>query len=356
MQAHTIGGVMLTQDPGGQPMHKSLVSVIVPVYNGARYLRQALDSALAQTYPNLEVVVIDDGSTDTSREVIASYGPRLGVIEQANSGVAVARNAGIRASRGEFISFLDQDDWWHPQKIARQVEVLQADAAVALVHTDLCHYDEVSGQLVPRCNSGRPDLLSGSCYERLLHGNAICNSTVMVRRAVLDEVGLLDTTMGRNTVQDYDLWLRIAKRWKLAYIEEKLITYRFHPNQGMWNLRPYLGDELRVLEKAVGDRNWFGSPSLRMRVAQLLDQLGVSHMDAREHALARACFARAMRTHWSARACMLYLASFLPPYALSCVRWSRTSLRRERPVASEHVVPAWAAEATNGYVLTERKS
>src|SRR5581483_4857500 len=107
---------------GREFMAAPLVSVVVPVYNGAKYLRQALDSALGQTYPRLQLVIVDDGSTDSSAEIIASYGPRLCSIRQANAGVACARNAGIRAAAGDLIAFLDQDDWWLPEKVDRQVE------------------------------------------------------------------------------------------------------------------------------------------------------------------------------------------------------------------------------------------
>src|SRR5262249_41809571 len=144
-------------------MMSGLVSVVIPVYNGSSFLRDAIDSVLEQTYAPLQILVVDDGSVDDSPHVIASYGSRLEPFRQQNMGVSHARNKGVQAARGEFVAFLDQDDWWHPEKIARQVETFVQDADIGLVHTDVAHYHDPSSTFIERFNPNRSDWLIGRC-------------------------------------------------------------------------------------------------------------------------------------------------------------------------------------------------
>src|SRR5262249_28581447 len=160
----------------------------------------------------IELILVDDGSRDGSSELIASYGSRVVAIRQQNGGVGAARNAGILRARGDFVAFLDQDDWWTAGKVEKQVQLFLADDRVGLVHTGVSHYDDVTGTKVgPLTPNARPEELVGSCYDQLLLGNCIYNSSVMVRKSVLDRVGGLDPEIGGNTCQDYDLWLRCAQ-------------------------------------------------------------------------------------------------------------------------------------------------
>src|SRR5262249_24365681 len=154
-----------------------LVSVVMPVYNGEKYLRHSVETVLAQSYWPLELVAVDDGSTDGSAGLLASYGAPVRVVRQTNAGVAAARDAGIAAARGELIAFLDQDDWWRPTKVARQVALFRADPALGLVHTAAVYYDDTRGAYV---DGSPPEAagLVGHCLERLLLRNAISNSSV----------------------------------------------------------------------------------------------------------------------------------------------------------------------------------
>jgi glycosyltransferase involved in cell wall biosynthesis len=307
---------------------RPLVSVVIPVYNGARFLAQAIDSVLAQTYPAIEVVVVDDGSTDDSRDLIARYGDRVVAVSQANGGVARARNAGIRASRGELVAFLDQDDWWRPEKIAAQVRVFQSDGAIGLVHTGVGHYDEKAQAFVGRLNPhDTPHELVGRCYERLLLGNSIYNATVMVRRAALDVVGHFDASIAGNTVADYELWLRLAQRFALAYVPEELAVFRLHADQGTWKRRDMLAAELRVVERALASPAPAPGPAIQGRLAQLLEELGVAHLDAGQPRAARPCFARALVAAPSLRRAALLGASGLPVSVLEALRKAWCGLR-----------------------------
>ena len=168
------------------------VSIIIPAYNQARFLAQAVDSALQQTHPNLEVVVVDDGSTDETPQVADSFAsrPNVRIIHQANAGLPGARNRGLVESTGDYVCFLDSDDYYAPDKVARQAALLDADPELGFVYCDITTVDE-SGQPVPEqysiAKSQRE--LSGNLFTSLLLGGYFPPHTVMIRRAVLDRTG-----------------------------------------------------------------------------------------------------------------------------------------------------------------------
>jgi glycosyltransferase involved in cell wall biosynthesis len=222
------------------------------------------------------------------------------VVRQANAGVGRARNAGIRASRGEFIAFLDQDDWWLPQKTQKQVDAMMADETVGLVHAPVFYYDNDAAALVKPLNAeARPELLTGMCFERLLFRNDIRNSSVIVRRKILDQVGACSAEIAGNTVQDYDLWLRIARVSSLAYVPEELSYFRLHPTQGMKNHRKMLTEELRLVRRMLGETGLGRTKVMRNRLAMLLHELGVEHLDAGDKKQARGALARSLWNRWS---------------------------------------------------------
>ena len=172
-------------------MGTPLVSVIIPVYNGSDFLAAAIESVLGQTYRPTETILVDDGSTDNSWTLIESYGSRVTGIRQKNQGVAHARNCGILHARGEFVAFLDQDDWWASDKVEQQVRAFLRDDRVGLVHTGVRHYDEVAGNFAKPLNpNSHPEQLIGNCYDRLLLGNFVHNSSVMVRKSPTEAVPL----------------------------------------------------------------------------------------------------------------------------------------------------------------------
>ena len=215
----------------------SLVSVIMPAYNSSRYIGEAIESVLNQTYCHTEIIVADDGSTDSTREVVAAFnlGSRLQYLYQQNKGPAAARNLAIRYAAGDFFAFLDSDDLWTPRKLEKQLQLFQ-DRKVGLVYSNMeCFQDgEIpSGWLNQDGCAGEDDELAtpmrrGHAYEALLRRNFIPISTVVVRKDVLCEAGPFD---GKFFQEDYELWLRIAKVHELDFIDEKLAKYRIHRNQ-----------------------------------------------------------------------------------------------------------------------------
>lgn len=309
----------------------------MPVYNGARYLPQAVESVLSQTHRSFEIVAIDDGSSDESADLLAGYGEPVRVYRQPNCGnVGLVRNAGIERSQGEFVAFLDQDDWWAPEKLQRQLAVFAADTAIGLVHTAARYFDDVAGAEVGPLNPlAQPEKMIGECYEDLLLGNLLCNSSVMVRRHVLDDVGGCDPRVPGNTVQDYDLWLRIAKTYRLGFVDAPVTWYRLHAGQGLSNGQKMLREQLVVLLRQRSVSEWRSSPTGRRRLAELYDRLAVAHLDCGDQGEARRYFRLACRTRGSLRQVTRAAASHLPLWLLNAVRSAKRSMSRQ----SESLAP-----------------
>lgn len=215
-------------DPNGAP----LVSVICACYNMGRYVREAVDSVLAQDYPAVEVIVVDDGSTDDTPAALAVYAdnPRVTVIRQANAGQTVAKNAGLRAARGSYVGFCDADNAWLPGKLARQLPLLrthgpQNGGRVAVVYGDVALIDG-EGRPLPTPPVKRH---SGRITGPLLRDNFVTFNTTLVPRAVVEEFGGFDESLRMGI--DYDLWLRISVKYEFLYLAEPLVKYRIWGGQ-----------------------------------------------------------------------------------------------------------------------------
>ncbi|MDD2388677.1 MAG: glycosyltransferase [Desulfobacterales bacterium] len=196
------------------------VSVIIPTYNRARLLEEAIDSVLSQTFTGYELIVVDDGSTDDTGEVLASCEDRIRVIRQNNQGVSSARNAGIASASGDLITFLDSDDLWLPDKLIRQVEFFQ-QTPDALI----CQTEEIWIRNGIRVNpKKRHRKRSGMIFEPSLKLCLVSPSAVMIRRSLFDKVGIFDEDL--PACEDYDLWLRISCRYPVYLIDEPLIVKR----------------------------------------------------------------------------------------------------------------------------------
>ncbi|MDQ3280427.1 MAG: glycosyltransferase [Acidobacteriota bacterium] len=203
-----------------------LVSVVIPVYNGERFVAQAIDSVLAQTMTNHEVVVVNDGSTDGTAGLLASYGDRIRVHHQKNGGVASARNAGVRAARSGFIAFLDADDVWLPEKLERQMPLL-GDDDVALVYSGI---QVVDAELRPMFVARSPDPADVLRNTLDVQPPPVpLTMTGVVRRSAFDAIGGFDERL--STSADADFVCRIAVRYKLARVDEPLALYRQHSAQ-----------------------------------------------------------------------------------------------------------------------------
>jgi glycosyltransferase involved in cell wall biosynthesis len=196
------------------------VSVIIPTFNRARYLAEAVDSVLAQPFRDYELIVVDDGSTDETPQLLTGYGHAIRVLRQDNQGVSAARNAGLVVARGELIAFLDSDDLWLPGKLYRQVEFFS-------LHPDalICQTEEIWVKNGHRVNPGRRHRKRGGMiFEPSLELCLVSPSAVMMRRELFDRVGNFDESL--PACEDYDLWLRVSSRFPVELIETPLIIKR----------------------------------------------------------------------------------------------------------------------------------
>ena len=202
------------------------VSVIIPTYNRANYVGEAIESVLAQTYQDYEIIVVDDGSTDNTREVVQKYSDRMKYLYQDNRGEPGGRNTGILVSQGEYLVFLDSDDLLMPTKLEEQVAFLDSNPEIGVVYSDTYLCDETGRLLGLQSDIVSHRLQSGNIFEELLRGGFIPINSAMVRRACLDDVGLFDEA--RPMSPDWELWLRVAQRYNFAYQNWPLAVYRIH--------------------------------------------------------------------------------------------------------------------------------
>lgn len=222
------------------------ISVIIPAFNYARYLRDAIDSVLAQTYPALEVIVVDDGSTDDTPAVLAAYGDRIRVIRQQNQGVSAARNSGIAAARGEYVAFLDADDLWQPAKLEAQMARFDADPSLGLVHCGAESFDG-KGQTIHFWREGKQGRVAIDIL-RLEPVIAAPGSNIAVPKRVAEEIGGFDTRMTGS--EDWDFYYRVAERYAIGFTPEALVRYRIHANGAHHNIAEMEKGMLLALQKA----------------------------------------------------------------------------------------------------------
>ena len=216
-----------------------LVSVIIPVYNGARFLHAALESVFAQTYRPFEVIVVDDGSVDDSGIIAQSF-PEVRYIHQANQGVAAARNNGIEAARGEFYAFLDQDDLWKPEKLERQIDYLQSHPEIGYTLTQQQFFLEPGAALPPWF---RKDLLAA------VHTGWVLG-TLVVRRTIFERVGNFAT--GYSAANDSDWFFRAkAAEIPMAVVPELLLRKRIHEANDSARAKEVLSELLKVVKTSL---------------------------------------------------------------------------------------------------------
>ena len=209
------------------------VSIVIPVYNGSDFLREAINSALAQTYSNIEIIVINDGSNDSgaTEKIAFSYGDRIRYFSKPNGGVASALNMAIDNMSGEYFSWLSHDDLYFEQKVERQIEFLSAfnseERNKIIVYSDYAHFTNNPDEVELRKMPGVPpsEFRYWLTTENILHG-----CTLLIPKTAFTRIGKFD--MQLRTTQDYDLWFRLAKEFMFVHLGECLVKSRLHPNQG----------------------------------------------------------------------------------------------------------------------------
>jgi len=271
------------------------VTVVIPAYNAERHIGEALRSVWEQTFKDVEVLLIDDGSTDSTVREGERFADRmdLDIVKQRNGGPAAARNAGIRRAHGQYCAFLDADDVMLPERLAAQIGVFEADPELGLAHTDLMTFDEKGTVHKSRWAFSEP--CGGMVLDRLLLDNFITTSTVMAPRDRLLEVGLFGED--RRVSEDFELWLRMAARWRVGYIDRPMIRYRYRPGSLSGNKLMTALSALDVVETFWREHSEYGRahPRLRrMSVARHLAAAGAGALHQRKRGAALAYILRSL--------------------------------------------------------------
>jgi glycosyltransferase involved in cell wall biosynthesis len=291
---------------------KPLVSVVIPCFNGEAYVREAIDSVLAQNGIPLEVIAVDDGSTDSTREILESYGDRVRRIYQDNAGVGRARNVGIAAARGGYVAFLDCDDLWLPGKVKKQLALFDARPDMGLVYCDAEMFN-AKGVVVHSKKAIRPPARE-QVLNALFLDNFITTSSVMIRKSCLESVGTFREEY-RNA-QDYDLWLRMARAFKFGYVDEILVRYRIRKGGLSEHGENRNLIDITILKECIEQMPELfpeGSPVVRGRLGQLYYKLGRRSLKAGENGKSRGYLIQSLRCYaGNARAWLFLLLSFLP--------------------------------------------
>lgn len=225
---------------------KPVISVIIPAYNAAKTIQETIASVLNQTFSNLELIVINDGSQDSTLDVLSSIkDSRLQVFSSENSGVCMARNRGIELASGEFISFLDADDIWTLDKLEAQLTALQKNPQAGVAYSWVDYIDEYGNFFHP----GNPITVNGSAYEKMLIQNILENgSNPLIRREALTEIGIFDESL--TLAEDWDMWLRLSERYDFVTVPSVQILYRSSSSSASTNIVKMEQSALRLIEKS----------------------------------------------------------------------------------------------------------
>jgi glycosyltransferase involved in cell wall biosynthesis len=253
------------------------VSVIIPTYNSAKFILESLNSAIQQTYKDIEIIVVDDGSTDNTKQVLAPFMDKICYIYKDNGGAASARNTGIKHATGKYIAFLDADDIWLPEKLELQMKLFSQNKDIDWIHTNLILIDE-SG-IEQGIRKLPPDFATKDIFYTLFMEYWTLTSSIIIKRGCLDIVGEFDESLPVN--QDYDLWLRMAHHYKIGYIDQPLTKYRIHQAQNTKKIDLLCYCEKKVIEKAIRNFPQLANQSklLNIRFGKLFFDWGHRHFD-----------------------------------------------------------------------------
>lgn len=311
-------------------MHDPTISVVIPTYNRARFLPAAVASVRAQSYPCDEILIVDDGSSDDTAEVVAALGPGVRLIRQANAGPAAARNRGIDEARCDLVAFLDTDDRWLPGKLAAQVELFRREPALALACADMAIEDGAGVQLVESnfvqrglqpefaALNGRP---LPDAPRRLLELNFVNTSTVVAKRQLLVELGGFDTRLRYG--EDLELWLRIAARHPIACVASVQEVRVEHDSNVTRSVEPMLQGYVQMA-KAI--REWAGADMARWGVdpnryvASCMADLGYWYFSNGRMPEARSALVASFQEAPNLRSVLYWAGSLLPAFLRRFVR------------------------------------
>lgn len=286
------------------------ISVIIPAYNAARWIAKAIHGAASQTVKPFEIIVIDDGSTDNTPEILSRYGAQIRAIRQENSGVSAARNLGMKLAVGDWLAFLDADDQWLAEKLARVMERAGRSPHVALFSHDVLVIDEQDAVV----GAYRFERAGGNVARKLIMGNWVITSTAVLRADAARKTGKFREDLRKRAgSEDWDYWLRVAMKHQIEHIQEPLAFYRrISGSATRSSLDDALADSLRVVSEAgaaMGLSEW----EMREAQAGVYRESAIRRLAALDSAAARRELAEVKRfSGWTAPDAAMWLASLFP--------------------------------------------
>ena len=311
------------------------ISAIIPAYNSAKFLKEAIDSVIKQTHPIDEIIVVDDGSIDQTQQIAESYGHQITYIKQKNQGPSAARNSGILAATGDWVAFLDADDQWTSDKIEQQLRALKKEPTLKLIAADMTEVDQ-SGELLVESVLAKHDLLKQfisldgkplpNALASLVTKNFIPTGTVIVERAVLVESELFNSQIRFG--EDLELWAKIACNHPVTCLPKVMMLRRQHGGNATQNNQGMLEDLIKVMQSI---KRW-GSGKLKEQnksanqlVSNALSDLGYWHFSQDNFQEARKHFLKSLKEHPNKRALIYAIACYAPGWLVEIARKLKNS-------------------------------
>lgn len=254
--------------------NEPLISVIIPTYNCGRYIKRAVDSIMQQTFNNFEIIIVDDGSDDNTKEMLADSlvkNNKIKYIFQINQGHAIARNRGVKEARGEFIAFLDADDYWDPRKLEKQLEVFNKNPAIDLVHSNVYVFNEgeENKPRLPGISIDYNKFTQDKLYKKLLFFQIdVRIQTIMLRKSIFEKIGDFDENLTRLGCEDREFNLRVFKECKTYFINDYLAYYMLRKDSESKNTKKMRAGRVYLIEKSIKDHK--NKNDLRNRILSSL--------------------------------------------------------------------------------------
>ncbi len=317
-----------------------LVSVVIPTYNRSAFLVEAVESVLAQTWEDLEIVVVDDGSTDSTQECVRKYKDKVRYLRKENGGPASARNVGVRLARGVYVSFLDSDDQCYPERIELQTDYLESHPEFAMVYSARSWMD-ADGQPLGVSSDGRHHLPAGEIFLDLFRANYVGSaSAVQLRKCCFEKVGFFSESC--VPCEDYDLWLRIASEYRIGSLNVPLFRYRLHESGLHQNLRRRYSGYMTTLTNALRLDYWAKvdektkRKAVRRRFYEAYVSFGYGFFERRDLEMARHLFAKAVVIEpWHMKSAAYALATCFPARCIESLRELKQRLAPENTATDE---------------------
>lgn len=307
-----------------------MISVIIPTYNCDKYICEALDSVLHQTCSDYEIIVIDDGSTDTTKAIIDTGYQTVRYYYMENNGVAAARNFGISKAQGELIAFLDADDKWLPEKLEKQAVLFLKNDTLGMAFTENRFFDEQGMQSKKVCKRER--LMEGDIVKNIFLKSYVVTSTVMVRKQVFDAVGLFEE--GLTVAEDDNMWMRIGMKYSVELLDEPMLMYRMTEgslSRNRCNIFSGVKASIEIVKNKYPDLyNRLGNSVIRRKYSNLFFSEGYHYFSQGMQKEARNNFIKSYINKPFELKPLLYMAStYLPEWIIVKIKDTKRKYNKE---------------------------